>query len=507
MSVASRDPSDQQSARIVGFAQRVSRAAERFVDETSEGMLVLVLIAAFVALWMIFWAVSTAPLSAHIDASEASVWAQHFAFGYKHPPMTGWLFKLWFAVFPRARWASDLLTVTTVAAGLAITWPLLRDHLDKNRALLGLVALMLIPLYNVKAEVLNANTVMIPFWAAALLFYLRARRRFGLLDAFLAGAFASFTMLGKYWAVFLFAGMACAALVGPGTRRFWRSGAPYVMAAGAAIAIAPHVWWCLNNNVSLQFAESVIVPTPVGETVLRTLYYLVGATAYIIVPLVFLAALRPSRAALADIIWPADDDRRQALALLLVPLILPALVNLAIPYRLTPDWTFPNWAPLPIVLYGSRLITVDERAVGRAVLVGLALVLAVVIASPAIAYVRLTASHDRDRMYSRQVAETAENLAGRPIELVWGSADIASGLPFYLPQARPSSPDATGTLLIVCASGDLPCQKIAAARAATSNTRTTVATFAPNFLGWSAAPETFQITVVLPARSPASTAD
>jgi hypothetical protein len=48
---------------------------------------------------------------------------------------------------------------------LAITRWLLRDHLDKNRALLGLLALLLIPLYDVKAEMLNANTVMIPFWA------------------------------------------------------------------------------------------------------------------------------------------------------------------------------------------------------------------------------------------------------------------------------------------------------------------------------------------------------
>ena len=111
----------------------------------------------------------------------------------------------------------------------------MRDHLDKNRALLGLFALALIPLYEVKAEVLNANTVMMPFWAATLLFYLRARRGLGSADALLAGAFASLTMLGKYWAVFLFAGMAVAALVGPGTRRFWRSPAPYLMAAGAAI--------------------------------------------------------------------------------------------------------------------------------------------------------------------------------------------------------------------------------------------------------------------------------
>ena len=35
----------------------------------------------------------------------------------------------------------------TSAVALAVAWRLLRDHLDKNRALLGLFALMLMPLY------------------------------------------------------------------------------------------------------------------------------------------------------------------------------------------------------------------------------------------------------------------------------------------------------------------------------------------------------------------------
>ena len=165
---------------------------------------------------MLFWEVSTASLDVHVDASEALVWAQHFAFGYKHPPLTGWLFALWFSVLPRQQWAVNLLSVTTNAVALAVTWRLLRDHLDKYRALLGVFALILVPLYDVKAEVLNANTVMTPFWAAALLFYLRSRRSLGPLDAFLAGVFAGFAMLGKYWAVFLIAGIAVATLIGAG---------------------------------------------------------------------------------------------------------------------------------------------------------------------------------------------------------------------------------------------------------------------------------------------------
>ena len=159
---------------------------------------------------MVFQTVSLLPVDLRDDASEAALWAQAFAFGYKHPPLTAWLFMAWFAVFPRANWAMHLAAVAIVAATLAVTWRLLRDHLDRDRSLFGLAALILVPLYTFKAAELNANTAMMPFWAAALLFYLRARRGLGVWDAVLAGAFASLAMLGKYWAVYLFAGMAAA---------------------------------------------------------------------------------------------------------------------------------------------------------------------------------------------------------------------------------------------------------------------------------------------------------
>jgi 4-amino-4-deoxy-L-arabinose transferase-like glycosyltransferase len=445
----------------------------------------------------------------HFDASEAMVWAQYFAFGYKHPPLTGWLFASWFSVFPRQQWAADLLNVTTNAVALAVTWRLLRDHLDKNRALFGLFALMLIPLYDVKAEVLNANTVMTPVWAAALLFYLRARRGLGLLDAFLAGAFASLTMLGKYWAVFLFVGMAVAALMGPGTRRFWRSPAPYVMALGAAVVVAPHIWWLLTQSgASVQFAESVINPVSFGAALAKSANYVLGAVAYIVVPLIFFLALRPSRAAWADTVWPPDEDRRQAWILLLVPLLMPTLVNLAIPYRLTAAWTSPNWALLPVVLYASRQLVVDERAVARAGLAVLVVTLAILIASPVVACVRLTNGPDPNRPHFRQVAERAATL-GSPIELIFGSEGIVSGLPFYLPKAQPLTVDplsvegrvaiASHGLLIVCTSSDTPCQKIAGAFA-DSGARTTIATLTRSFLGFSSPPMSYQMTVVPPLK-------
>jgi 4-amino-4-deoxy-L-arabinose transferase-like glycosyltransferase len=515
MPLAGPKANDRAPSALATFADRLVRIGQRLIGENAEGTIVAAILVAFAGLWMLFWQISTATVDVHYDASEALIWAQHFAFGYKHPPLTGWLFALWFSAFPRQQWAADLLNVTTNAAALAVTWRLMRDHLDKNRALFGLFALMLVPLYDVKAEVLNANTVMTPFWAAALLFYLRARRGLGSIDAFLAGAFASLAMLGKYWAVFLFAGMAVAALT-PGARRFWRSAVPYLMAAGAAVVIAPHVWWVLTQSgASVEFAESVVSRASFGATLAKSANYILGCVAYVVGPLIFWAALRPSRAALADTVWPVEDDRRRAWILLLVPLLAPALLNLVSPYRLTAAWTSPNWAVLPIVLYAPRALCIDDRAAARAGLAALLVTLAIVLASPVVAWVRLTNGPDLNRPHFRQVAELGQALAGRPVALIWGSEGIVSGLPFYLPDARRLTADplseagrgaiATEGLLIVCVTGDGLCRQTAEAFAA-SGARTTGATLTRSFLGFSGQPVNYQITAVPPAHAaPAST--
>jgi 4-amino-4-deoxy-L-arabinose transferase-like glycosyltransferase len=519
MAVASRDSTDRTRSKLVGLFDRLSLIGQRFVTDHAEGTIVVSALSAFVVLWMLFDVMSLASVDAHPDVSEATLWAHNFAFGYKHPPMTAWLYMAWFAVFPRQDWAADLLNVMVVTVGLAISWRLLRDHLDKYRALLGLIALVLIPLYDVKTAILNANTVMIPFWAAALLFYLRARRGLGVIDALLAGAFASLAVLGKYWALFLVAGMAIAALVGPGTRRFWRSPAPYVIATGAIIVIAPHVWWFVGERggASYEFVrDTVVVSQSFGAALARSGRYLINAIAYAIVPFIFLIALRPSRAALADMFWPPDDDRRQALLLFFVPLVLPALVNLVIPYRLTADWTYPNWALLPVVLYGSRDLIVDQRVVARAGLAALAVTLIAIIVSPLVAYARLARSQDQDRAHFQQVAELADRLMGAPVQLYWGSSDITAGLPFYLPAARPLRADPLSAegraaisargLAVVCLSGDAPCRQTAAALA-NAGARTTSVTLARRFLGFSGPAMSFEIAVMSPAATPAHTTD
>jgi len=485
------------------------RAAERFVRRHSANALFYMALATYIVLWMLYFNISNASVDIHFDLSEASVWAEKFAFGYKHPPMTAWVFILWFSVFPRADWAAYLLAVTTIAVTFMIIWRLLRDYLDTERALVGIAALMLIPLFTFQASRLNANTVIMPFWAAALLFYLRARRNLGIVDAILAGAFASLAFLGKYWAIYLIAGMMIASFIGSGTRRFWRSPVPYLMAASAAIVVAPHLYWFAterSHDTREFMAASVMTNDPLGTALIRSISYLGGAAAYIVVPLMFLAVLRPTRAALADILWPADRDRQQAHLLFLLPLVLPALANLAFPHRLTALWTFPNWALLPVVLFGSPLITVHPVAVARAGLVALAVSLAAVMASPYVAYLRLKSNPGAHEAHFRQVADEVARLSTPSVQLIAGTREIVQGLPFYLPQFHPielpSRTDAAASaaitakgLVIICSSTDEPCRSASTAIMGPAN-RSTDVTFTRRFLGIEGPPDSYHITVI-----------
>ena len=133
-------------------------------------------------------------------------------------------------------------------ATLAVAWRLLRDHLDKERALFGLAALFCRPaLYGQDRgaqrqhgddAVLGRGAARLPAGPAA--------------DSappmpFFAGAFASLAVLGKYWA-----GVSPRRHGGRLRRRrrdetFLAFARPYVMAAGAAIVLTPHAIWLVTE--------------------------------------------------------------------------------------------------------------------------------------------------------------------------------------------------------------------------------------------------------------------
>ena len=98
---------------------------------------------------------------------------------------------------------------------LWVAWRVSEGYLEGEKRVAGLLLLTFIPFFNFHALKYNANTVLIPLWALVTWFFLRSYETRSVFWAALAGAAAAAAMMGKYWSVFLLAGLGIAALADP----------------------------------------------------------------------------------------------------------------------------------------------------------------------------------------------------------------------------------------------------------------------------------------------------
>lgn len=416
--------------RALAPAERIFQA---LIDPARRARTVAALMCGFVTVWTLFHVISLGSEDVHPDIVQSLQWARGQEVQY-HPPLLAWTVKLWFAIFPVADWAAYLLAATNVGVTLAICWLLFSDWLENEKRVVALAMLTLIPLYTFQAGKFNANTVMMPYWAAATLFFLRSFRTGDRLAAALAGIAAGGAMLGKYWSVFLIAGLGAAALLDPRRLDYLRSSAPWITIATGVAVLTPHaldVWQEPLRPAQLGIA------TGLGTAIVQSLAYLLACAGYAVIPLLLLALLRPSREAIRDILFPNSPDRRLVATSFLVPLILPAAVNVVAPYRLTSLWTIPNWSLLPIVLLGSPKLAVDRIAAIRILALALVVPLGALIAAPAIATIaHLTGGTDgnaRPSVVARAVQETWRGNTDRPLRWVSSKFWAGDGVIFYLP--------------------------------------------------------------------------
>ena len=239
---------------------------------------------------------------------------------------------------------------------------------------------------------LNANTVMIPVWAAALLFYsARAPRARQSPTPSLPARSQALHVLGKYWAAFLSRRHGGRLL----RRRRARNASgvrlrPISWRPARRSFSPPHVWWMPTAVAPASFSSPRAWPSHAVQRRIGEVGELFCGRRW-----PTSSALRSSspRCARAAPLWPIRSGRPMTTAsrLDLVAACRSCCRRWLIwPFRTgsPPPWTSPNWALLPIVLYGSRALLIDDGALtARAGLATLAVTLAILIASPIIACV------------------------------------------------------------------------------------------------------------------------
>ena len=410
------------------------RLVEGLCDPARRDRLVGALLAGFVAVYTLYATIASGNSDIHRDLGELVAWSHEPALGYNHPPLSAWVATVWFAAFPREDWSAYLLATSTSGLALWISWKLFGDWLDDRKRIVALAMLTLVPLYTFHALKFNANTVMMPCWAAASLFLLRSFLKLDATQAGFAGIAGGLAMLGKYWSIFLVAGWGLAVLLDPRRARYFGSPAPWISMAMGVVILVPHLVWLVSGPATTLAFAAQTLPSA-GDGSFPSLNYVAGAAAYVSAPIIIFLAQRPGWAGFADTLYPSSADRRLVAGLLWGAVLLPPIVNLITPMRLTPVWTIPNWTLLPIFLLGSAVLTVQRDFAAKVLAVAVVFPLLALAASPAIAVMKQL--HDRGgaQAHQRQLTLAVEKLwrnqTTRPLRLASGDSDLAYGITFY----------------------------------------------------------------------------
>ncbi len=210
---------------------------------------VLEFLAAFAAIWALYFTITEAPVAIKHDMTEAYAWGHEFQLGYnQHPPFWAWICGLWFSLFPRTRWAFALLSSLNAGIGLWGAWMAIGDFVEGRKRIAAWALLLLTPLYTFYAYRYNANTIFLSIWPWTLHYFMTSLQSRRIRDAVAFGVFVGLAMMSKYYALILVATCLLAALQHPSRWKYFAAAAPYVSAVVAALICAPHAWWLLTHQ-------------------------------------------------------------------------------------------------------------------------------------------------------------------------------------------------------------------------------------------------------------------
>ena len=400
----------------------------------------LIVLAAYAVVWTLYGVIAKSSQDMQPDAAELLAWSQHLAFGYaKHPPLAAWLVRIWFTLFPIRDWPYYLFAIAYAATGLWVAWRLYGRFLTPDKRIVALACLTFVPYFNFHGLRFDHNAVLGPLWAATALCFIRSFETRERGWAALAGAAAAAAMLGKYWSIFLLAGLAVAAIADVRRALYFRSAAPWITIAVGSLLLAPHFIWLVQHDfLPLTYAIGAHGAKTLGQSVVTVGRYLAGAAGYAAIPvLVVLALTRPSGAALADTLLPATPERRFVAVAFWSTLLLPALVGPLLAVDLNSIWTMPGLILVPVILLSSPLLAPSRQAVTAITAFAVALPLLMLAVAPLVAIVIHRAGPDPVLAHAKLLAARVEQEwrrnSDRPLRIVGGDFGLANATAFYLP--------------------------------------------------------------------------
>lgn len=423
-------------------------AVRTWLDFAPSGVSTRFFLMCFVIFYTAFQVISFSSVGLHPDLLELYSWGLHPAAGYyKHPPLGALITGMWFTVFPPTDWAFHLLAMCNAAVGLFAVSLIARHYLAGDKILVVLLLLLLTPFYQFHGQRFASNQTLLSTWPVATYCFIRAFETRGIVWSLAAGATAALAMLGKYYSIFLIAGLVAAALTHPARWRYLRAPAPWIAVLAGGLVLAPHLQWLFATGFQpFGYATALHTSDALGHVLWKDAVYLVEAVAYVGVLLaVYWLAVRPDASTLRETLWPPDADGRMLIVLLAVPLLLPAIVAPFIGAVLTALWTMSAWFLLPVVLLRPAAAKLTRTAAIRIAALVVAITAGALAASPWLAWHYHVEGTKEGREYYRavsaQVTEAWHLSMAAPLRIVMGNdIGLVSAVTFYSPDHPDSVP-------------------------------------------------------------------
>ena len=398
--------------------------------------LVLALVVLHVLGWTVILTIARAGGALNSDSTEAYAWGRLWLWGYgKHPPLTGWVARLWFDVLPTADWAMYALAMTVAGVTIWASWLLALRVVDRRRALLVVLLLLVYPVLGFRGSRYNPDLLQVPLFVLAVLVFVIAFQARTLTWGFLLGLVCAGAVLTKYWALLVVGGIGVAAIVHPARADFFRSPCPYAATIAFLVAVAPHLVWLVQSDYA-PFAYAAHHLSPRGYSPLAQAATELRHHAALLLPV----ALTFAWAVLRRPVRPASgrvrlDMARHLWVIATVLLVLPPLLAVASGAYFAVDWGTPLYTLLPLAVVALPQLGIGRRALVRAGCVwGLSLV-AGLLAAPVFRIIRIETDPQRYRIdapdLARQVTKLWRDRQGTPLPVIAGPKIVAAGISFY----------------------------------------------------------------------------
>lgn len=412
----------------------------------------LVLMACATAFWTVYPQLTQLNLDPFRDMVENHAWGIRWQWGNsKHPPLFGWLTAAWFELWPRTELSYRALAALNIGVTLFVMLLIARRFLTPYQQSVAMLVALVVPPLGFQAFTYNANSAMLPFWSATVLFYLRVIERGRWLDAVALGLCAAAAMLSKYFAAVLLLALVLHALSFRQTRAIVFSPLTLVVVAAFAALIGPHLVWLISNAFSpIVFAARGQGDSSAMAQAFRQVEFLVTQLAYAAPGLAVMGLLRRRGDGLVLFDWKQvrailSPLRGQVLVwagIATVPLTMALALIAQSP--LTSNWSLPIFTLVPILLVLILPAQIARRMWHWAF--GLALLfMAVMLAlSPLIRSEILARAHVNSAVPIAAMVTEAEAVwqaeLGAPVAFVGGDDYPAFAATFYM-AARPQSLD------------------------------------------------------------------